>query len=48
MDVMGRRGTRRQQLLDYHEEKRNNWVLKRKHYITLCGELAVEEAVDLS
>jgi len=35
MDGMGRRGTRREQLLDYLEETRRYWLLKRKHYIVL-------------
>jgi hypothetical protein len=48
MDAMGRRGTRCEQLLDYLDETRRYWILKRKHYIALCGELAVEEAMDLS
>jgi hypothetical protein len=48
MDGMGRRGRRREQLLDYLEETRRYWVLKRKDYIVLCGELAVEEAMDMA
>jgi hypothetical protein len=48
MNGMGRRGTRREQLLDYLEEMRRYWILKRKHFIALCGEFAVEEAMDLS
>jgi hypothetical protein len=48
MGGMERRRTRREQLLDCLEETRRYWILKRKHFIALCGELAVEEAMDLS
>ena len=41
--VTGRRGKRCKKLL--HDLKEN---LKKKHYIALCGELALEEAMDLS
>jgi alpha-D-ribose 1-methylphosphonate 5-triphosphate diphosphatase PhnM len=46
--VTGRRGRRSTQLLDCHKEKRDSGNWKRKHYIALRGELAVEEALDLS
>jgi hypothetical protein len=44
-EVTGRRGRRREQLLDGLNEKRGYWKLKEEAYIALCGELALEEAV---
>jgi len=46
--VTGRRGRRRKQLLDDLKEKVEYGNLKRQHQITLCGEIAVEEYMDLS
>jgi hypothetical protein len=43
--MTGRRGRRRKQLLDDLKEKRRYWKLKEE---ALCGELALEEATDLS
>ena len=43
IEVAGRRGRRGKQLLDDDKEKRGDWKL-----IALCGELALEEATDLS
>jgi len=40
---MERRGKRRKQLLDDIKDT-GNW--KRKHYVALCGELGLEEAID--
>jgi hypothetical protein len=48
IDVTGRRGKRRMQLLDDLKEKRRYWNCKRKHLISLSGERALEEAVGLS
>jgi hypothetical protein len=48
IEVMGRTGRRRKQLLDILKVKRGCWKLKAKALITRCGELALEEAVDLS
>jgi hypothetical protein len=39
---------RSKQLLDDLKEMRRYWELKRKHLIALCGELALEETMDLS
>ena len=36
------------QLLDYFKERSGAGNCKRKHYIALCGELALEGTVDLS
>jgi hypothetical protein len=46
VEVMGRRGRRRKLLLDDLEE--TGGYRKRRHQIALCGELALEEAMDLS
>jgi len=46
--VKGIRGRRRKELLGDLKEKRGYCKLKRKHYIAPCGELALEEIVDLS
>jgi hypothetical protein len=47
-DVRGRRGRRRKRLLDDPRKRGDieNW--KRKQQISLCAELALEEAMDLS
>jgi hypothetical protein len=44
--VTGRRGRRRKQLLDDCKEERGYWKLKEEALIALCGELALEGAVD--
>jgi hypothetical protein len=46
--VKGRPGRRHKELLDDLKEKVyiGNW--KRKYYITLSGELALEDSMDLS
>jgi hypothetical protein len=46
----GRRGRRHKQLLDDHKEKEKYWNLKSRIHtqIALSGELALEEATDLS
>jgi len=46
--VTGRLGRRCKQLLEEHTEHRGYCNCKRKHYITLYGELALEEAMDPS
>jgi len=46
IEVTGRRGRRGKQLLDDLKETTGNW--KRKHWIALCGGLALDEAVGLS
>ena len=40
----GGRGRRRKETMDDHKEKAG----KRKHYNVLCGELSLEETMDLS
>jgi hypothetical protein len=40
--VRRRRGTRRKKLLDEFNERRRYWNLKSKHWITSCGDLALE------
>lgn len=40
-----REGRSRRQLLDELKETRDTENLKRKHWIALCGEVAVKEAV---
>jgi hypothetical protein len=45
IEVTGRRGRRRMKLLDDLKERRGG---RRKIWIALCGELALEEALDLS
>ena len=34
--------------MDDLKEKRKYWKLKRKQYVTLCGELVLEDSMDLS
>jgi hypothetical protein len=46
--MTGRRGRRRKQLLDSLKEKRSYWKLKRKHWLALCGELALGRTAGLS
>jgi len=48
IEVTGRRRRRRQQLLNGLKEKRGDRKLKEEHQITLCGELALEDAMNLS
>jgi len=45
--MTGRRGRGQKQLLEDMKETTVYWKLERKHYISLCGELTLEEAVDL-
>ena len=47
IEVKGRQGRRRTKLLDDLKERRG-FIWRRKLCITLCGELALEEALDLS
>jgi hypothetical protein len=46
--VTERQGRRRRKLLDDLKERRGSLISKRKLWIALCGELALEEALDLS
>jgi hypothetical protein len=39
---------KRTQLLDILKDRGSTVNRKRKHYIAICGELAMEEAMDLS
>jgi hypothetical protein len=48
IEVTGRRGRRRRKLLDDLKERRGYSHLKRELWIALCGELALEETLDLS
>jgi hypothetical protein len=48
IEMMGRRGRRRKQLLDDLKEKRRYWKLKEEALIAPCGDLALEETTDLS
>jgi hypothetical protein len=48
IEMTGRRGRRRKQLLDDIKEKRRYWKLKEEALDRMCGELALEEATDLS
>jgi hypothetical protein len=48
IEEAGKRGRRRKQLLDDFNEARRYRRLKRQHYITPCGVLALEEVMDLS
>jgi hypothetical protein len=45
IEMTGRRGRRREQLLDELQEKRRYWKLKEE---APCGEPALEDATDLS
>jgi len=46
--VKGRWVRKHKQLLITLRKRKDTGNWKRKHYITLCGELALEEAMDLS
>jgi uncharacterized protein CbrC (UPF0167 family) len=46
--VTGKQGRRRRKLLDDLKERRGYSHWKRELWIALCGELALEEALDLS
>ena len=48
VEVKGRRGRRCKQLLDDVKETRGNWKLKEETLDPLCGDLTVEETMDLS
>jgi len=48
MEGTSRRGRRREQLLDVLKERRGYGNRKRKHQMALCGELALEDVMDLS
>ena len=48
IEVTGRQGRRRIKLLDDLKEREDTLIWKRKLWIALCGELALEEALDLS
>jgi hypothetical protein len=47
LEVICRRGRRGKQLLDTLRKWKDAGNWKRKHYIALCGELALEDAMDL-
>jgi len=44
--IDGKTGKRRKQLLDDLRKREVTGNRKRKHYIALCGELALEDSVD--
>jgi hypothetical protein len=46
--VTVRRGRRRKQLLDELKEKEDTENWKRKDYIVICGEVALEKSMDRS
>jgi hypothetical protein len=48
LEMTGRRARRRKQLLDDLKEKRLYWKITRGSTRSHCGELALEEATDLS
>lgn len=48
MEGKGRRGRRRNQLLEDLTETRRYLNWKKKHYIALCRELVLEDALDLA
>jgi hypothetical protein len=48
IEVTGRQGRRRRKLLDDLKEREDTLIWKRKLWIALFGELALEEALDLS
>jgi hypothetical protein len=48
VEVTGRQGRRRRKLLDDLKERRRYSHLKEEPWIALCGELALEEVLDLS
>jgi hypothetical protein len=47
IEMTGRRGRRRKQLLDDLKEKRRCWNLKEEALDRTYGEIALEEATDL-
>jgi hypothetical protein len=47
IEVEGRRGRRRKQILNDRKETSGYWNWKKKHWFALCGELALEDAMDL-
>jgi hypothetical protein len=47
IEVKERRERRCEELLDKVKESRGYWKLKRKHLISLCGELTLEEVIVL-
>jgi hypothetical protein len=48
IEVTERQGRRRRKLLDDLKERRGYSHLKEEALVALCGELALEEALDLS
>jgi membrane protein implicated in regulation of membrane protease activity len=48
IEVTGRQGRRRRKLLDDLKERRGYSHLKEELWIAVCGQLASEEALDLS
>jgi hypothetical protein len=48
IEMTGRRERRRKQLLDDIKEKKRYWKLKEEALDRTCGELALEEANNLS
>jgi hypothetical protein len=48
IEVTRRQVRGRNLLPDDLQEKRGYWKLKYKHYVALCGELDLEESMDLS
>jgi hypothetical protein len=48
IEVTGRRGRRRRKLLDDLKERKDTLICRSKLWIALCGELALEKALDLS
>jgi hypothetical protein len=47
IEVTGRRGRRCRKLLDDLKKRRGYYIQRRKLWIALCGQLALEEALDL-
>jgi hypothetical protein len=48
IEMTGRQGRRRRKLLDDPKERRGYSHLKEELWVALCGELALEESLDLS
>jgi hypothetical protein len=48
IEMTGTRRKRRKQLLDDLKEKTGYWKSKEEAHLPLCGELALDEATDLS
>jgi hypothetical protein len=47
--VTGRQERRFKQLLGNLKERRGHWNLRaQKHYVALCGEITLEESVNIS